>query len=382
MTTKKTVFMIVAASILCCGFLSAQADLVVQKISIEPEKPVPGDIVKITAIITNPTLNNFDGKLKITLFLDDKAVLEQEENGFPSQAVKTYTIDTAPAAGDHTIKVVIDTGSEMELNSLNNIDDLYFSVLTETERQTREDEIAKKDLPDLVCEEMIRPSKADMIPDNAVIFYAVFTLYGKEKIAGPMAAEWMMDEKSLAKINLKNFPPDIKWKFGMKWAAKVGRHSLKASIDSENVINEKIENNNTCELTFSVHPKTPEFEDQSPENRVRRLSYQPNLDIPIKEPIYIEEVLIEPVNIEGEIGQSRITYVVHNTSSKEYRNIQITAYETAIFAHSFFIESLKAGERYEIFFVDKVSKGEIKFSIQIDQSSWDQQGLLIFKEVK
>jgi hypothetical protein len=379
---KKISLLIFAVMLSYGSLLWSQADIVVQKISIDPEKPVPGGVVKISAVITNPTFYDFKGKVKIAFILDDKTIFEQEEESIASQSVKTYQTETTPAEGDHVLKVTVDPGSEMEMNAVNNIEELNFSVLTEKDRIARESEAEKKDLPDLVCEEMIRPARADMIPDNIVIFYAVFTLYGKEKIPGPFAAEWIVNEKTLAKINVKNFPPDIKWKFGMKWAAKVGRHDLKAAIDSENIIKEKDDTNNTCELTFSVHPKTPEYEDRAPDGRVRRLSYQKDLEAITGEPVYIEEVLIEPVSEEGTSTESRITYVVHNISGRDYRNIQITASLPGKFIHSFFIDRLQPDERYKMSFIEKIRDGKINFNIALEESEFEQQGFFVPEEEK
>lgn len=379
---KKTSLFIIVLMFIYGSLLWPQADLVVQKVSIEPVKPVPGDVVKISVVITNPTFYDFKGTAKISIMLDDETVFEQEENGIASQSVKTYQTEIAPADGDHIIKAMIDSGSEMEMNAVNNIEELAFSVLTAADRTARETEAEKKDLPDLVCEEMIRPARADMVPDKTVIFYAMFTLYGKEKIPGPFPAEWIMDEKSVAKINLKNFPPDIKWKFGMKWPAKIGRHNLKANIDSDNLINEKNESNNSCELTFTVHPKTPEFEDQQPDGRIRRLSFQSDFEAIKDEPVYVEEVLIEPLSAEYAAGESRITYVIHNMSDTDYRNIQVTASLPGKSFHSFFIEELQQGERYEISFIERIKDGEINFIITLEKSEFEQKGFFILEEEK
>jgi hypothetical protein len=371
-----------AAMLLFGSLIRPQADIVIQKVSIDPEKPTPGDVIKITTIITNPTLYDFKGTLKIQIILDDKSIFEQEENGFSSQSVKTYQQEVAPTPGDHSIKVIADPGSEMELNALNNIEELYFSVLTADERKGREHEAEIKDLPDFVCEEMIRPAKADMIPGNTVIFYAIFTLYANEPIPGPLAATWVMDDKELAKINVRNFPPNIKWKFGMKWAAKTGRHDLKAAIDADNIIKEKNDDsNNTCELTFSVHPKSPDMEEGAPEGRIRKLGFQLNLDAIKDDPVYIEEVMIEPVSVEGEKDPNlqRITYVVHNRGDREYRNIQITASSPGKFFHSFYIERLPSGERYEMSFIENVGKGAIHFRINLEESTIEQKGFF-FRE--
>jgi hypothetical protein len=379
MNTKLLLFFF-GAIFLFGSIIWPQADIVIQKVSIDPEKPIPGDVVKITAIITNPTLYDFKGTLKIQIILDDKPVFEQEENGFPSQSVKTYQQEVAPTPGDHSIKIIADPGSEMELDAINNIDELRFSVLTVDERKNREHEAEIKDLPDLVCEEMIRPAKVDMIPGNTVIFYAVFTLYGNEPIPGPFATTWVMDDKVLAKINVKNFPPNIKWKFGMKWAAKTGRHDLKASIDTDNIIKEKNDDsNNTCELTFSVHPKSPEFDERGPDSRIRKFGFQQNLDAIKDDPVYIEEVLIEPVSAEDEKDPNlqKITYVVYNGGTREYRNIQITASLPDKFFHSFYIERLPSGDRYEMSFIESVGKGTINFNITLEELTIEQQGFFI-----
>lgn len=362
-----------------------QADIVVQKVTIDPQNPAPGDVVKITAIVTNPTLADFKGKVKIQITLDEKTVFEIEENGFASQSVKTFQQDIAPTPGDHSVKVIADPGSEMELNALNNIEEIRFAVLTAEERTVREHEAEVKDLPDLVCEEMIRPSKADMIPGNKVIFYAVFTLYGKETIPGPFVTSWVMDDKEIAKLNIKNFPPNIKWKFGMKWEAKTGRHDLKAIIDTDNIIKEKNDDtNNTCDLTFTVFPKTPEMEDRTPEGRLRRFGFQQDLEALKDDPVYIEEVLIEPLPPQGENepGLQKITYVVYNHSHQDYRNIQVTASSPDKFFHAFYIDMLKAGERYEMSFIDSVGKGTIDFDINLEKSTIKQQGSFYYKDEK
>jgi subtilase family serine protease len=162
----------------------------------------------------------------------------------------------------------------------------------------------------------------------------------------------------------------------------VGRHDLKAAIDSENIIKEKDDTNNTCELTFSVHPKTPEYEDRAPDGRVRRLSYQKDLEAITGEPVYIEEVLIEPVSEEGTSTESRITYVVHNISGRDYRNIQITASLPGKFIHSFFIDRLQPDERYKMSFIEKIRDGKINFNIALEESEFEQQGFFVPEEEK
>jgi len=366
--------------IVCMSMITfAQADLAVKNLVIDPEKPKPGETVTATTTITNPTDFDFKGKFNIKFYLNDEVIFEEDENGLSAGGVKTYQTEFKPDKGENSIKVILDSGEEIEMNALNNVEEHTFLVLSEEEREKIPDEKEYIKLPDLACLEMLHPDKADLRPERIVVIYAIFQNYGNVVVRDQFEAAWVLNDEVLGKSKVKNFPPNLQWKFGLKWKTKKGRHNLKAVIDQTDVIKEKEEENNACEFTFTVYPEDKNPLLQRPRSGFSNFSYREGLADLEGKPVYVENVLIEPVVIEGEINQymHKITYVVHNRSNKTYKDISITVYSPDSFIHTFYIEKLSPDERYQIYFFDRVNKGKLEFKIDLEESYFEYDGLLI-----
>ncbi|MBN2135875.1 MAG: hypothetical protein JW737_09105 [Acidobacteria bacterium] len=365
---------------LISAYSFAQADLSIQNIVLNPEKPEPGDEVQIFAYITNNTQFEFKGTYKISFYIDDVLAYEEESEDLGVKGLKVFSFSKEFEKGLYTLKVVLDGGDNIEASALNNIEEFKFYVVDEDERDKLPKQLTPVEETDLACIETTRPSKADLIPENVVIFFAVFQNQGKEKIRNSFYAAWVLDEKTVARASAKNLPPNLRWKFGLKWEVAVGKHNLTAIVDEQNAIMERDEKNNECKIEFSVHPKTDQTvpSEMFPDRRTRPFNYT-NMTTELgSRQVIIDEIDIEPLVVEGETipDMFTITYVVKNNSEIELSDIAVTAIAEEMFAHSFFINKIAPAGEYRISFVDKAESGKIDFYIETPDSVVEQTGII------
>ncbi len=371
--------LILAFMVILTPMLYAQADLQISKLMISPEEPVPGEELVVSVTIINKTEYSFPSVIKVSCLVDDKTVEEKELPEFAARGVKNIEFKLKPERGKHQIKIIVDPGAEPETDPLNNIEETEIIVI---EKEAREEFIKLqeiKDLPDLICLQLIKPTKALLVPDNEVVFFALFRNLGDKKIDGPFHASWSINDKLAARAVVSNFPPKVNWKFGLQWKTKKGKFDIKAVIDDEDVIREKDDkNNNTCLATVSVHPKMEMQVPRRPNDSIRGFAYDSIDSSEIGGAIVVEKVDVQPVMLQGEQveGLWEITYHVKNITDTDIHQIGVTVFADDLYIHSYYIDELRAGASNTFSFIDKVSETELEFTFSYENRMENSKGKL------
>jgi hypothetical protein len=352
-------------------------------ISFDPEKPEPGSEVTISITIVNLNAFAFEPVFKVKLYIDDDPSGEESVEGIKAKGIKIVSFKVKLETGKYQIKAVIDPGIEMEKNAFNNIEVAQIIVVASEDREELEKIEDLSQYPDLICLDIIKPSQFTLVPEETVVFYALFRNLWDEKVEGPFHASWTMNEKVVARIRIKNFPPRINWKFGMLWNVKNGKYRIKAIIDDKNVIKEKDDkNNNTCKTYISIRPRTNIPIKRNEERIYKRFSYSG-----IEEDIGVSNVSLESIKIEAiespEAGEGlyRISYSITNRSSEEVKDISVTLTAAEHYIHSFYIKSLTPGEVYKIPFIDKIAECALNISIDFDGKTLEHKGSINLESV-
>jgi subtilase family serine protease len=210
-------------------------DLIVSDISWTPEKPLEGDIVNFTVTIkNNGTLNA--GSFKATYNIDGVKLGEWSITSLSIGQTTIKAFAWTAVKGDHVVEVFADSGSNVdESDENNNRRQVSFSVSGK---------------PDLTISDISwdPPNPKDGETVN-------FTVYIKNQgtaSANSFKVDYYIDGVKLGEWSIASLSDGQNTSRTFAWTAVYGAHTVKAFADSSYNIQEKDENNNQKEKSFSV----------------------------------------------------------------------------------------------------------------------------------
>lgn len=211
-------------------------DLVVKDITLSPEDPEIEDTVTITATIKNQGTSDA-GHSYVACYIDDTLLTSKSIGPIDAGTAITITCSWVAQVGSHTIKVHADSSNKLaEIDETNNTKTFTFSTVA----------------PDLIIQSISwlpeDPSRGD-----GVVFSITIKNQGTSKSCSTNI-NFYIDGNSRGYQDVLSIDAGGTVTKTYTWAAKVGQHPVKATVDEANNVNESNEANNEQTVTFSTLP--------------------------------------------------------------------------------------------------------------------------------
>ena len=218
-------------------------DLIPASIEVTPPEPVAEETCKVKVTVKNIGLVDA-GRFDATLYANNiKIQTLPVESLAVNKAVTLSFSWTPPEPGTYTLKVTVDPEDLVdESNETNNEISISVSVKT-------------KPLPDLTVEFTDLPEKF-----VAGTEYEVKVLIRNvgEADAGSFNVELKANESSIEKVTVEGLAAGSSTTITFKWKPEeAGTYMLKATVDTENLIEEKDETNNAATVSVTVTAPVP-----------------------------------------------------------------------------------------------------------------------------
>ncbi len=209
-------------------------DIVVQGISWSPKNPSAGDVVNFTVNIKNQGSSRV-GPSRITYYIDGFSIGDRDVPAIEAGAEASDGFTWTAVAGSHTIKAVADLA--------NNI--------TESVETNNENTVAISTLaPDLIVHD-ISWSLEGAEKDKDVTFAIVIKNQGNGR-SGACRINYYIDDSAIGYQEVPEINAGAEVTKGFTRTVAVGSHSLRAVVDSKEVLIESDETNNEKLVDFST----------------------------------------------------------------------------------------------------------------------------------
>ena len=221
-------------------------DLTVQDITWSAENPVDGDSVTINATIQNDSTNYTTKDFRVVFKVDGEEVGHSDISGIEANGEKTASITWTATPGNHTIIAEVDSTDVVgESNETNN----FLSK-----------DMGEIPYPNLVLAELNKKTE-NVVTGKPVKFTARIENQGAGSTHRSFKVRFWMDDNTLDTRTISGIDSGNSTEISIFWDAEEGDHTLNATVDYENRVQESNETDNSKTYTLENIPSLPSVDE-------------------------------------------------------------------------------------------------------------------------
>jgi subtilase family serine protease len=217
--------------------LTLKPDLIIQDITWSPSSPLIAHKAIFTVTVKNQGTGDA-GRTRLYFHIDSFYKFEQDIYHLDAGATTTASFSWTPQANSHILYAIID-----EENYVSESDeDNNTKTITVT--------LSNPSPTDLIIQDIVWSPENPSIEDT-VTFTVTIKNQGSV-LANPCHITYYIDDTQQTSVYVNQIDPGASTTNTFTWTAEAGAHTIKAVVDSNNIISESDETNNEKTVTLST----------------------------------------------------------------------------------------------------------------------------------